>query len=71
MCRIIITETDATQIRRFVNIASDASLETNLEKNVRELCRLVSAESISASGTKGGGVEDARNCGTKVERVGI
>ena len=59
-CRIIITETDATQIRRFVNIASDASLETNLEKNVRELCRLVSAESISASGTKGGGVEDAR-----------
>ena len=60
MCRIIITETDATQIRRFVNIASDASLETNLEKNVRELCRLVSAESISASGTKGGGVEDAR-----------
>ena len=59
MCRIIITETDATQIRRFVNIASDASLETNLEKNVRELCRLVSAESISASGTKGG-VEDAR-----------
>ena len=59
-CRIIITETDATQIRRFVNIASDASLERNLEKNVRELCRLVSAESISASGTKGGGVEDAR-----------
>ena len=58
-CRIIITETDATQIR-FVNIASDASLERNLEKNVRELCRLVSAESISASGTKGGGVEDAR-----------
>ena len=59
-CRIVIAETDATQIRRFVNIASDASLETNLEKNVRELCRLVSAESISASGTKGGGVEDAR-----------
>ena len=57
-CRII-TETDATQIR-FVNIASDASLERNLRKNVRELCRLVSAESISASeGTKGG-VEDAR-----------
>ena len=59
-CRIVIAETDATQIRRFVNIASDASLERNLEKNVRELCRLVSAESISASGTKGGGVEDAR-----------
>ena len=58
-CQNIITETDATQIR-FVNIASDASLERNLRKNVRELCRLVSAESISASeGTKGG-VEDAR-----------
>ena len=58
-CLCIITETDATQIR-FVNIASDASLERNLRKNVRELCRLVSAESISASeGTKGG-VEDAR-----------
>ena len=42
-----------------MNIASDASLERNLRKNVRELCRLVSAESISASGTKGG-VEDAR-----------
>jgi acetylornithine deacetylase/succinyl-diaminopimelate desuccinylase-like protein len=51
----------ATQIQ-FVNYASDTNLEKSLEKNVRELCHLIGAESVSAFSTSDGrkGVEEAR-----------
>lgn len=47
----------ATQIQ-FVNKANDETLRANLNKNIRELCGLVGAESVSASNKEG--VEDAR-----------
>lgn len=51
----------ATQIQ-FVNYASDTNLEKSLEKNVRELCHFIGAESVSAFSTSDGrkGVEEAR-----------
>ena len=45
-----------------MNYASDTNLEKSLEKNVRELCHLIGAESVSAFSTSDGrkGVEEAR-----------